>query len=190
MPVINLGGRKVGGAAKKPASRTNSTARKPAAKRTATRTASKPVAKKSAARTAAPERVNRSPKTDMSQSQLNKLLGPLGKKAVKREQLYEQWKDAVSEVNDLILEALDAEVPVGMIVYEAQISRQHLYKLIGERSKNGSGSKTRAKAAAKTATRAKPVAKKTATRTVAKKTPARKPAAKRGASAKRTIKRR
>ena len=137
MPVINVRGKPAGKAKAKPA------ARKPA--RAAARQAPKPRARaaKSTNGRKAPERVNRSSKMpDIPKAELNRILGPLKKSADKREKHYADWKSEVAAVNEMIVEALDAEIPVKEIVDNAQVSRQHVYKIIadmqeGKRGTNG-----------------------------------------------------
>lgn len=100
-------------------------------------------------RAKSPER--RSPKTDLSQSQLKKFLNPLNRHATKRDKLKAEWLEEVELAQTAMLEALDAGVPVGLVMKSAQVSRQHIYKVLKERAEatNGSGSKSRAKTAAK-----------------------------------------
>lgn len=193
MPVI-----KQRGAASKPASRTAKSKTTTPAKRgtTSRKSATKPAAKrttttrKPAAKKEAPQRVNRSPKTDMSARELKSFLAPLEKIGVKRTKQYEDWKGTVEESNELILAALEAEVPVNMIVEAAQVTRQHIYKLLGQqddkpKAKSNGRAPAKPKAAPKRAAK-RPAAKTPAKRKVAAKRPASKPAA----GAKRKIVRR
>lgn len=123
---------KTRGAAAKAKPSTRKAAAKPAARKGATR--------KVAAKTT--ERTNRSSKTDLSQSQLNTILNPLSKASKSRNKNHDAWKEDVATVNELIVEALADEIPVNMIVEAADVSRQHVYKLIndieeGKRTKDG-----------------------------------------------------
>lgn len=120
----------------KPAAR-KSTA-KPATRKAATstrRTAAGP--KRTAKPKAAPKAAQatgtrRSPKTDMSQRELNSVLGPLTKAATQRDKFNAQWKAAIKETNDQIVAAIEAGVPVNLIVNAASVSRQHVYTLLKE----------------------------------------------------------
>ena len=92
----------------------------------------------------APERgVNRSSKMpDLPKSQINGILNPLAASAKRRNKHYEDWKSEVAAVNEMIVTALDAEIPVKDIVEHADVSRQHVYKIIsdidsGKRGDNG-----------------------------------------------------
>ncbi len=97
---------------------------------------SKSVARKSTtSKAAAPkqtERSNRSSKTDLTQTQLNRILGPLDKASKSRNKNHDAWKDDVASVNALIVEALESEIPIVMIVEAADVSRQHVYKIISD----------------------------------------------------------
>lgn len=114
---------------------------KPAARRTAPKAKARSV--KSSNGRKAPERVNRSSKMpDIPKSAVNKILNPLKRSADNREKHYANWKEEVAAVNELIVDALDAEIPVKEIVDNAQVSRQHVYKIIadmqeGKRGDNG-----------------------------------------------------
>ena len=121
---------------------------RPPGSKNKTTAAAKPAAKATTA-----TRQRRSSKTDMTQAQLNKILKPLARDAAKRTSFHDQWKEYVASVNEQIIAALDAGVPVSLIVEHGDISRQHVYKLLEDAKKatNGSGPKTRAKAAATTA---------------------------------------
>jgi hypothetical protein len=142
MPVINVRG--------KPAGKSTGSARKTMAKparRTAAKSTTAPKRRTTAkAKTngrQSAERVNRSSKMpDLPKSQINGILNPLAKSAKAREKHYEDWKSEVANVNELIVSALDAEIPVKDIVEHANVSRQHVYKIIadldaGKRSANG-----------------------------------------------------
>lgn len=147
----------------KPKAGTKSKA-KAAPKRAQTKAAPKRTqakAKPKAAAKAPAERTRRSPKTDLTQAQLKKHLGPLAKVANERVALNERWKAKVEESNERVLAALDAGVPIGLVVESAQISRQHCYKLI-EQAQAGRRSNGNAKSARKPAAKAttkKPAAK-------------------------------
>jgi hypothetical protein len=149
---INVGGGKTKKSASKRSTSTSTTRSKTrtAARKTATkRTASKPATtKRQSTRTTD----RRSSKTDLSQTQLKKLLGPLERHATKRDKLRAELNEEIELTQEALFEALDANVPVGLVQKAANVSRQHIYKLLGERQ-NGSGPKSRAKAAAKTATK-------------------------------------
>lgn len=133
---------------------------KPKAKATGTRKATpKPAAKKATAATGERRRSS----TDMTQAQLKKVLGPLETHSRKRDEFNAKWKEEIREVNDRILDALNQEVPIHLIVKSANVSRQHVYKLIedAKAGKRSNGSKP--KAAPKTAAKPKTgTAKKTA----------------------------
>ena len=99
----------------------------------------------------------------MTQAQLKKVLGPLETHSRKRDEFNAKWKEEIREVNDRILDALNQEVPIHLIVKSANVSRQHVYKLIedAKAGKRSNGSKP--KAAPKTAAKPKTgTAKKTA----------------------------
>lgn len=155
-------------------------------KRTASR-ASKAPANKSTAKkgsaTKSSTQTRRSPKTDMSQSQLNKILKPLARAAKKRDALREEWKEAVAETSELIVEASNAGVPVVLIVSEehGNISRQHYYHLMedaaGGKRSNGHGSKATAK---------KAISKKKSSKAVAKPKASAKPGSGKRGSAKKS----
>lgn len=124
MPVIKTKGSKPG-AKRGSAVRASKPAAKPAAKRTTG-------AKRRAAAKPEPTRTNRSPKTDLPKSEINATIGPLTKAGKERKRYEAAWKEQVAETNRLIVEALDKEIPVNMIVNAAQVSRQHVYKIIAD----------------------------------------------------------
>lgn len=196
MPVIvKTRGAKASNTAKKPATKpaakrkpaTKTTAKK-AVKRSGTAQSSTPVRKKGVA-TPADQRTNRSPLVPegMNKTELNSYLKKLTTVGNKREELFENWKEQVSESNQLIVLALNAEVPVGMIVDAANVTRQHVYKMLGEirdgkRNEDGTLKNTDnrgGRPASKPATKRKPAAKKAPASSNGKKTiGTRKPAAK------------
>lgn len=126
----------------KPAARTRKAPTKATAKKTTTARKAAPKA------TAAPTRQRRSSKTDLTQAQLNKILKPLARDAVKRTSFHDQWKEYVAKVNEQIISALDEGVPVSLIVEHGDISRQHVYKLLEDAKKSTNGRKPAAKTTA------------------------------------------
>jgi hypothetical protein len=158
-----------------PVIKTREQASKPKPRQTAK--ASKPAPRKRGtakpkAQAQTQERVNRSSKTDMPKRELNAILNPLTKAAEQREKHYEAWKSHVSAVNEMIVEALDAEVPVHMIVDAADVSRQHVYKIISDlkSGKRDNGGQATGKAGRPPAEKpkAKATAKKTGRRPASK----------------------
>jgi hypothetical protein len=166
-----------------PVIRTRQEASKPKPRaRTKQTAATKPAPRKrQAAKPAAESRTNRSSKTDLSQRELNAILNPLSKAAQQREKHYEAWKEHVSAVNEMIVEALDAEIPVHMIVDSASVSRQHVYKIISDmkegRRTNGGQATGKAGRPRTNGEAKKPAARKPAARKAAAK-PGRRPAGK------------
>lgn len=174
MPVIKTRGQ----AKAKPAARTaaRGTARKSATapKR---RTAAKPSNGRKAKAT--PQRVNRSSKMPegVSKSQINSILNPLAASSKRRNKHYEDWKSEVASVNELIVDALDAEIPVKDIVEHADVSRQHVYKIIadidaGKRSDNGQATGEAGRPAAKPKARRSAGSKRITRSTNGRKAPA------------------
>lgn len=96
----------------------------------------------------------RSSKANMTQKELNSYLKPLERASSKRDEFHAKWKEFVAESNEALLEALDAGVPINLLIVHGNISRQHVYKLLEDakngKLSNGSASKPRAKAATKT----------------------------------------
>jgi hypothetical protein len=175
MPVIKTRGQ----AKAKPATR------KPAARGTARKSATAPkrraAAKPSNGRKAkaAPQRINRSSKMPegVSKAEVNKILNPLASSAKRRNKHYADWKSEVSTVNELIVDALDAEIPVKDIVESADVSRQHVYKIIadidaGKRSDNGQATGEAGRPAAKPKARRSAGSKRITRSTNGRKAPA------------------
>ena len=80
-------------------------------------TSTKPARRSTAKETTSTKRtasINRSPKTDLSQAQLNKVLTPLSKAAKSRNRNHDAWKEDVATVNELIVTGLSEEIPVNM----------------------------------------------------------------------------
>jgi len=131
-------------------------------------TSTKPARRSTAKETTSTKRtasINRSPKTDLSQAQLNKVLTPLSKAAKSRNRNHDAWKEDVATVNELIVTGLSEEIPVNMLVEAADVSRQHVYKIISdiEEGKRTSDGLATGKAGRKPAAATKRSATKTAT---------------------------
>lgn len=146
---IKLGGKTATPAAPKRRSTAKAPAKRAAASNGRKRSAATSTPKR-AARTAKPAAANsnRRPTTD-DPKVIKEHVKEMTKVGKRYQAARVEHEDAVNAVYEAATEAMEAGVPTGVITDTLGLSRQWLYKMGSHGGRNGSGSKSKAKAAVK-----------------------------------------